>query len=153
VASGLHLGDASRKQESVPGPNIFAGFCLLAVSAVNLHAFNGMVRTSTHGPVRRSQRGANPPVNGRRDDPVLSAPGAVIANEARRAEALAPEGISGLTIEAVQSDLQALGFYRGPVSGKLDPPTREAVRQFQLASHLAVTGYLDGPTLRHLGLG
>lgn len=58
-----------------------------------------------------------------------------------------------MTIEAAQSDLQALGFYRGPVNGTLDPPTREAIRRFQTASHLAVTGQLDGPTLRHLGLG
>ncbi len=136
----------------MPGPSNFAYLCLLAALAVNLHAFNGG-RPSTRGPIHRLQRDANPPANRRRDAPEPSAPDTVIANEAHRAEALAPEGISGLTIEAAQSDLQALGYYRGPASGILDPPTREAIRQFQRASHLAVTGRLDGPTLRHLGLG
>lgn len=77
----------------MPGPTTFAGLYLVAAVAANLHVFNWIGRGSNRGP-RRLQRDANLP-NGRREDPALSARGAVIANEARRAEALAPEGISG----------------------------------------------------------
>jgi peptidoglycan hydrolase-like protein with peptidoglycan-binding domain len=74
------------------------------------------------------------------------------SDEARRAEDLATEGISPLTVKAVQSDLTGRGFYKGPVNGTVDAATSDAIRRYQRASRLAETGSLDGPTLRSLGL-
>jgi hypothetical protein len=58
----------------------------------------------------------------------------------------------GDTIIAVQQELTQLGYYHGPVNGQIGPETEKAIRWFQSVDKLSVTGHIDGPTLRALGL-
>jgi peptidoglycan hydrolase-like protein with peptidoglycan-binding domain len=55
-------------------------------------------------------------------------------------------------VSNVQRALADKGFYRGPVDGLLGPQTREALRDFQRAHQLPVTGRLDEETTRQLGV-
>jgi peptidoglycan hydrolase-like protein with peptidoglycan-binding domain len=55
-------------------------------------------------------------------------------------------------VAQVQRKLKRLGYYAGPVDGDLGRGTRGAIRAFQSEHELAVTGSLDRPTLRALGL-
>jgi hypothetical protein len=54
------------------------------------------------------------------------------------------------TVTAVQQELARLGYYRGPVDGIMGPQTRQAIRSFQSAKRLPVTGLVDGATLKGL---
>jgi peptidoglycan hydrolase-like protein with peptidoglycan-binding domain len=55
-------------------------------------------------------------------------------------------------VAQVQRKLKRLGYYEGPVDGDLGRGTRGAIRAFQGDHELAITGSLDRPTLRALGL-
>jgi peptidoglycan hydrolase-like protein with peptidoglycan-binding domain len=68
-------------------------------------------------------------------------------------------GVEGSTIytaaERVRAAQQALAqanYYRGPLTGNLDDPTRTALFQFQVDRGLSATGNLDGRTAQALGL-
>jgi len=52
----------------------------------------------------------------------------------------------------VQSQLQADGYYAGPIDGLLGPQTRRAISAFQADHGLVVTSAVDQPTLATLGL-
>ena len=52
----------------------------------------------------------------------------------------------------VQTQLQADGYYAGPIDGVLGPQTRRAISAFQVDHGLAVTSAVDEPTLATLGL-
>ncbi|GLR80288.1 hypothetical protein GCM10007856_29660 [Azospirillum oryzae] len=52
----------------------------------------------------------------------------------------------------VQVELMRLGYYKGKIDGKMGPGTKEALRAFQRAQGLAVTGVMDNPTLARLGV-
>jgi N-acetylmuramoyl-L-alanine amidase len=56
------------------------------------------------------------------------------------------------TIGAVQQQLNQLGYYHGPIDGVIGPQTAKAVRWFQSVDTLSVTGQIDGPTLKALGI-
>lgn len=70
------------------------------------------------------------------DQPDESAAAAARAAE----EAL---NLNGFTRNVLESRLAASGFDPGPVDGVFDEATRRAIRQFQRARDLPVTGYLD----------
>ena len=53
-------------------------------------------------------------------------------------------------VTAVQVALNALGFEAGPADGVMGPSTREAIRRFQEANGLSVTGSIDAPLVRRL---
>lgn len=53
-------------------------------------------------------------------------------------------------IEKVQSMLNALGYRSGELSGKMDDPTKNALRAFQRAQNLEVTGELNDITEQQL---
>jgi peptidoglycan hydrolase-like protein with peptidoglycan-binding domain len=55
-------------------------------------------------------------------------------------------------VTAAQQALTRLNYYRGPVNGTLDDPTRQALFQFQVDRGLRATGNLDGRTAQALGL-
>jgi hypothetical protein len=52
----------------------------------------------------------------------------------------------------VQAQLQADGYYDGPVDGVLGTMTRQAIADYQADHGLAVTASVDEPTLANLGL-
>jgi Putative peptidoglycan binding domain len=55
-------------------------------------------------------------------------------------------------IRQAQQRLQAAGFDPGPADGQLGPRTVKALRNYQVKRKLAVTGQLDDPTRKALGL-
>lgn len=56
------------------------------------------------------------------------------------------------TVAAVQSRLAKLGYYAGEVDGQWGSQTAAAVRRFQVAKELRVTGELNAATLNALGV-
>ncbi len=58
--------------------------------------------------------------------------------------------VSGASVVAVQSWLQAWHLYSGPVNGHMNLRTKKAVRQFQRLDALPVNGLLNGPTLESM---
>jgi peptidoglycan hydrolase-like protein with peptidoglycan-binding domain len=66
------------------------------------------------------------------DDAVVEAPGEAELN--------------ATVIRLAQDQLKAAGFDPGGGTGRLDSQTREALRQYQRATGLPVTGKLDQPT-------
>lgn len=48
--------------------------------------------------------------------------------------------------------LSLMGYYDGEIDGEIGPATRRAIRRYQMMSGLAVTGSVDGPLLRSMGI-
>ncbi len=55
-------------------------------------------------------------------------------------------------VRAAQQSLARLNYYRGPITGRLDNATRNALFAFQVDRGLRGTGNLDGRTVQALGL-
>lgn len=55
-------------------------------------------------------------------------------------------------VTSVQKRLSKLGFYSGTVDGEMGSQTAAAIRRYQLAENLNVTGQLNPQTLKSLGL-
>ncbi|MGH9378775.1 MAG: peptidoglycan-binding domain-containing protein [Terriglobia bacterium] len=55
-------------------------------------------------------------------------------------------------VKQVQESLRDKGYYSGKVDGLLGPQTRKAIRQYQKAENLRVTGRLDAKTAGKLGV-
>jgi peptidoglycan hydrolase-like protein with peptidoglycan-binding domain len=53
-------------------------------------------------------------------------------------------------IMEAQQGLAKQGFYKGQPTGKFDRPTRKAIRKYQKANKLPVTGRLDNDLLTRL---
>jgi peptidoglycan hydrolase-like protein with peptidoglycan-binding domain len=60
--------------------------------------------------------------------------------------------ISSEEIRRAQEALKAKGFDPGAISGRMDARTQEALRQFQTANDLPITGVLDQKTADKLGI-
>ena len=52
----------------------------------------------------------------------------------------------------VQTKLKHLGYYNGVVDGQMGSQTAAAIRRFQIAQRLKVTGQMNPQTLRRLGI-
>lgn len=65
---------------------------------------------------------------------------------------LAPELHAEDLLRSVQNRLAASGYYKGKVDGLPGSMTNAAIRRFQLAHNLKVTGELNHQTLAKLGL-
>ncbi len=64
-----------------------------------------------------------------------------------------PGAVEGSSLVAqVQRKLKRFGYYEGPVDGDFGRGTRAGLRAFQARHELRVTGSIDTPTLRALGL-
>jgi hypothetical protein len=48
--------------------------------------------------------------------------------------------------------LSRMGYYDGEIDGEIGPVSRRAIRRYQIMSGLPVTGNVDGPLLRSLGI-
>ena len=59
-------------------------------------------------------------------------------------------GDTGKSVQALQRHLKAAGVYTGAVTGTFDAATEAALKAFQTAKKLTVTGALDGKTFRAL---
>lgn len=56
------------------------------------------------------------------------------------------------TVRAAQTLLQQQGYYQGTVDGVIGSQTAAAIRRYQVAEKLRVTGQLNPQTARSLGL-
>ena len=63
-----------------------------------------------------------------------------------------PELHADELIRAAQRKLAAMGYYKGTVDGTAGSMTAAAIRRFQLAQKLRVTGELTPETVKALGL-
>ncbi|MGH9327037.1 MAG: peptidoglycan-binding domain-containing protein [Terriglobia bacterium] len=64
-----------------------------------------------------------------------------------------PSSASGSSaVRKAQQELQSDGYYQGNIDGEMGPKTRAAIRQYQKAQHLPVTGRLSGQTATKLGV-
>jgi peptidoglycan hydrolase-like protein with peptidoglycan-binding domain len=63
-----------------------------------------------------------------------------------------PEVRADESLRLVQKKLQVLGFYKGKLDGSPGSMTNAAIRRFQLAHNLKVTGELNHQTLAKLGV-
>jgi len=61
-------------------------------------------------------------------------------------------GMSADDIKAAKQALVNKGLNPGPIDGTLDSQTQQALRQFQQANKLPVTGALDPQTAEKLGI-
>ncbi|MCL6446077.1 MAG: peptidoglycan-binding protein [Alicyclobacillus sp.] len=61
--------------------------------------------------------------------------------------------MQGPDVMAVQRRLIALGYYTGPFNGVYDPPTAQAVQNFQRASGIRADGIVGPVTWTALGIG
>ena len=73
---------------------------------------------------------------------------AALRDEARQAEA--GLGLNGITRTMIESRLDTLGLAPGPIDGQLDPESRRAIRRYQTARELPVTGFLSEQTVVRL---
>ena len=60
--------------------------------------------------------------------------------------------IADQTVASAQEKLKRLGYYEGTVDGQPGSQTAAAIRRYQLAENLKVTGELNSQTARSLGL-
>ena len=58
---------------------------------------------------------------------------------------------SGLDLD-VQAALRTKGYYTGALDGVYGPQTADAIRKFQVDNGIAMTGKINGDTLKALGL-
>jgi peptidoglycan hydrolase-like protein with peptidoglycan-binding domain len=56
------------------------------------------------------------------------------------------------TVLATQKKLAQLGFYKGGADGQMGSQTSAAIRRYQIAENLKVTGELNRQTLEQLGI-
>lgn len=56
------------------------------------------------------------------------------------------------TVLATQKKLAQLGFYKGSADGQMGSQTSAAIRRYQIAENLKVTGELNRQTLQNLGI-
>lgn len=56
------------------------------------------------------------------------------------------------TVLATQKKLSQLGFYKGTPDGQMGSQTGAAIRRYQIAENLKVTGELNRQTLQQLGI-
>jgi peptidoglycan hydrolase-like protein with peptidoglycan-binding domain len=62
-----------------------------------------------------------------------------------------PAPVDSLPV-AVQRRLAHLGYYHGPIDGAIGPGSRRAIRRYQADHGLPVTGDIDRPLRRSLGV-
>jgi peptidoglycan hydrolase-like protein with peptidoglycan-binding domain len=96
---------------------------------------------------------APPPASTQAAPPSQSQPSAATPAPSPSTQAGASQSLSPDTIQSAQQALQQNGFYKGgKVDGKMGPKTRHAIRSFQHAKGLQVSGHLNQKTLSALGV-
>lgn len=75
------------------------------------------------------------------------------AERARAESTEAALNLPGVALGLVEGQLAQLGLKPGKVDGRIDDDTRRAIRRFQQASDMPVTGYLDQATVAQLLAG
>lgn len=74
------------------------------------------------------------------------------ASQSESAPGTSQQATSAGDIKKAEEALKAKGLNPGPIDGKMDSETQEALREFQKQNKLAVTGSLDEQTAEKLGV-
>jgi hypothetical protein len=138
---------------------IFTAFILsgsVGLGANSLFA-QGAPGSGQPGPTGPQPRQTQPTIPGQpapgQTDPMPGQPG-TIPEKVQRPSAADP-GMAGVTaddIKKAKEALKAKGHSPGPIDGVLDGKTQQALRDFQKANKLPVTGVLDAQTAEKLGV-
>jgi peptidoglycan hydrolase-like protein with peptidoglycan-binding domain len=129
-------------------------------------AIDGIDGPMTHAAIRKFQHSNNLAVNGRLDSQTRTQLGLPVSGEASRAATMPQSNTSAATnqngqaqghfsantVKAAQQQLKQQGYYSGNVSGNVGPNTQMAIRKYQKANNLPVTGQLNPATLKSLGV-
>lgn len=110
---------------------------------------------SQPGPTGPQPRQTQPTIPGQQPpgDPMPGQPG-TIPERVERPDA-SKQGMAGVSAEEIKKAKEALkakGLNPGPIDGTLDSKTQQALRDFQKANKLPVTGVLDPQTAEKLGV-
>jgi Putative peptidoglycan binding domain len=138
---------------------VFTAFILsgsVGLAANSLFA-QGAPGSGQPGPTGPQPRQTQPTIPGQpapgQTDPMPGQPG-TIPEKVQRPSAADP-GMAGVTaddIKKAKEALKAKGHSPGPIDGVLDGKTQQALRDFQKANKLPVTGVLDAQTAEKLGV-
>lgn len=63
-----------------------------------------------------------------------------------------PESLANAQVIALQQDLKTKGFYKGRLDGIMNASTKDAIRDYQQANGLPVTGRMDSAALEQMGI-
>jgi peptidoglycan hydrolase-like protein with peptidoglycan-binding domain len=108
---------------------------------------DGKMGPQTQAALVNFQRAEKLQPSGKLDGPTLTKLGLNKENGSANAERFGEA-----TIRRVQQTLNARGYEAGPVNGTLGESTQRALRAFQKAENLQVTGNLNPRTLKALGI-
>jgi peptidoglycan hydrolase-like protein with peptidoglycan-binding domain len=115
---------------------------------------DGKFDALTEDALRRYQYANHLPASGEMDDLTLARLGQADQNNAGSDNGGDQQpGVQSETVLQVQVQLHQLGFYDGPLDGKFDVSTEDALRRYQYANHLPASGKIDDLTLAKLGQG
>jgi hypothetical protein len=141
------------------GKQILTAFILsgsVGLAANSLFA-QGAPGSGQPGPTVPQPRQTQPTIPGQpapgQTDPMPGQPGTVPERVER--PGAGHQGMAGVTaddIKKAKEALKAKGHSTGPIDGVLDGKTQQALRDFQKANKLPVTGVLDAQTADKLGL-
>jgi len=112
---------------------------------------DGIYGPQTRAALRSFQEQEQLAVTGRFDASTARVMGIDAEGEVQRVSGTTQAGEQGPVREAQRALAQA-GFETGPADGVMGPRTERALRDYQRANQLQVTGELDARTLRSLGL-
>lgn len=101
----------------------------------------GLHDEETTAALKEMQRDLGVPETGQYDE---------ATDEALRARLGAASSTLGLATSQLQLELQALGYYHGPIDGRYSAETIAAVQAFQTRIGVPPTGLLDSTTLRQV---
>ncbi len=109
---------------------------------------DGVMTADTRSALKEFQKSENLQDTGQLNPGTLAALGVSEADEPRPASLV----LSSATVRQLQEKLNARGFNAGAADGRMGASTRAALREFQRAEDLPVTGRADTRTLSALGV-
>jgi peptidoglycan hydrolase-like protein with peptidoglycan-binding domain len=110
---------------------------------------DGIMGPRTQAALRQFQKAENLDPTGRLNRQTLVALG---IQEAASSGATEQPQYGPEILRKAQATLNARGYQAGPANGRMGPQTRQALREFQKAENLEVTGRLNPGTLAALGI-
>lgn len=110
---------------------------------------DGIMGPRTQAVLRQFQKAENLEPTGQLNRQTLVALG---IQEAASAGATEQPQYGPEILRKAQATLNARGFKAGPANGRMNPQTRQALRQFQKSENLEETGRLNPGTLTALGM-
>jgi peptidoglycan hydrolase-like protein with peptidoglycan-binding domain len=129
--------------------SLWAAAAVSTVAGVSGCGHSKVANDSPAAPPDKKASGDSPPGEARHADAPIAS-----TREGGPPLATSPGGLlKPDAVEAIQQKLAARGqLPAGHTSGKLDDPTREALRDFQRKNNLPATGTPDDLTVKKLGL-